>query len=109
MKPPKAVKLGPYTIPIVFDREAMRVAGGNGAYNPDMSTIVLQDNNSLDVERDTVLHELLHAIWQMTNLTKRYPDQEEDSDGEKIIMDLSPRILELLQRNPALVRYLLGP
>ena len=40
---------------------------------------------------------------------ERYPDQEEDSDGEKIIMDLSPRILELLQRNPALVRYLLGP
>lgn len=105
---PDRVKLGPYRIEVKYDHDAMVAASANGAYLADTSTILLQDVCSRDVERDTVLHELLHAVWKMSVLHLDYPDDEQDSKGEAIIQTLAPRILELLRRNPDLVRYLCG-
>lgn len=107
-KPPEVLQLGPYSIPVKFDLDAMTAASANGAYMADLSTILMAPNNSADVERDTLLHETLHAIWNQTTLVKKYPDGEQDSEGEYIIAELAPRILELLRRNPDLVRYLVG-
>lgn len=107
-KPPTEVLLGPYTIPVKFDLDAMTAASANGAYMGDLSTVMMAPNNSDDVTRDTLLHELLHAIWNQTVLVKKYNDADADSEGELIIAELAPRILELLRRNPDLVRYLLS-
>lgn len=106
MKAPKTVKLGPYNIEVRYDRQAMAAASTTGAYLADLSTVLLGDNNSADVERDSLLHELLHAIWKQSGLHLEYPDDETDSKGEAMIQLLAPRLLELLRRNPTLVRYL---
>lgn len=54
-----------------------------------------------DTERTTVVHEVLHACLHETGLTLN-PEQEEE-----FITCLAPRLLEALQQNPTLVRYLL--
>lgn len=105
-KPPESIDLGPYTIPVRFDFEAMKASGNNGAYMQDLSTILLQENNSEDIERDSLMHECFHAIWSQTFLDMKYDDDDHQSAGEEIILELAPRILELLRRNPDLVKYL---
>ena len=107
-KPPSVVELGPYSIDVRFDHVAMTAATANGAYLADTSTVLLQDVNSLGVEQDTVVHELLHAAWKLSGLNAKWPDDESDSEGEAIINVIAPRILELLRRNPDLVRYLVS-
>ena len=55
-----------------------------------------------DQERDTVLHEVLHALIRVINLMPK--EQEE----ERIVVALAPLILDALRRNPNLVEYLVG-
>lgn len=106
MTPPKKVKVGPYDYGVRFDDDAMSAAGANGACLPDTATVLLDSTCSPSTERDTVLHELLHAVWKQTHLVIDYPDSDSDSPGEKLIQTLAPRLLGLLRDNPKLVTYL---
>lgn len=106
MKPPRKVKVGPYAYTVRFDDAAMSAAGANGACLPDVASILLDSTCAPDTERDTVLHELLHAIWKQTQLVIEHPDGDSDSVGEKLIQTLAPRLLDLLRSNPKLVEYL---
>ncbi len=108
MKPPVRVKVSPYNVPVRFDKEAMAAASANGAYLPDLHTILLAPNNGPDMERETLLHEVIHAVWSQTFLDVKYPDEEGDSEGEAIIRELSPRLLAVLRDNPKLVEYLVS-
>lgn len=51
---------------------------------------------------DTLLHELLHAIWAHTAL------DFDDDDQERIVRSLSPWLLGALRDNPELVAFLLA-
>ena len=52
--------------------------------------------------RDTLLHEVLHAIWSQTAL-----DQDED-EQERIVRSFTPWLLQVLRDNPELVEFLLA-
>jgi len=52
------------------------------------------------VLRETVLHEMLHCIFEHTGV-----DPEEH---ETLIRSISPLLLETLRRNPELVEWLVG-
>ena len=47
--------------------------------------------------RDTLLHEVMHAIFSETALTM---DFKEDDDEEKIVRRLSTGLLQVLRENP---------
>lgn len=53
-------------------------------------------------ERDTLLHELLHAIWAHTGLSY------EDDEQERVVGALAPWLLGALRDNPRLVAFLLA-
>lgn len=107
-KLPESILVSPASIGVRFDKEACQAGEVTGAYLGDSGAIIVEPGNSLDVEKETVLHECLHAIWRQTALSIEYPDADKDSPGEKIISALAPRLYGLLLDNPELLRYLKG-
>ena len=97
---PRQVRIGPYRYK-VMDRR-----GGTdlGECEVDHLLLHISVGQPLDSERDTLLHEVLHACIAHSGLDRRLADDVE----EDVIRSLSPVLLDTLQRNRALVRYLTG-
>lgn len=106
MKPPRHVDVGPYRYRIVvgtaaIDRKSVEMGSELvGKYDGVAQTITLDPTLRFDGVRDTLLHELLHALL--------VPLELDDKEEERIIQQLSPALLDLLRRNPKLARYLLA-
>lgn len=105
MKPPKAVRVGPHVFSVSLLPELSN-AGAAGLTGTDTQEIHVDAKLGPTVEREVVVHELLHAVWGQTFLTRRFPDNGSDSEGEGIICELAPRLLALLRDNPRLLTYL---
>lgn len=73
-----------------------------GQSNPEQQTITLRPSIAPMCLRDTLLHEVLHAICDMTGIAKDLGAEEE----EKAVNRLGPALLDTLRRNPALVTFL---
>lgn len=61
------------------------------------------DGNSLDVIKETVVHELIHALFDDAGIT--WPVAEEEQE-ETLIRVLSPRLFAALKVNPELLAWL---
>jgi hypothetical protein len=109
MKPPKRINVGPFVYDVTFDRATMdaRVREEStaliGHHDGAVLTIDIDPDQAVGQARDTLLHELLHAIADVTGLSEAWGDREEEFVGR-----LSPAILDTLRRNPKLVRYLIA-
>lgn len=76
----------------------------HGVTNNTAMRIVLNPKNSEDRQRDTLLHEALHAMFNVAGI-----DQDLGSDTEeRVVNRLAPILLDVLTRNPALTEYLTG-
>lgn len=71
------------------DKGLMRLRGG-GEQSPDQM-------------RDTMLHEVLHAVVRLTYSEKAYAKE----DPEQAVGTIATHLLDTLRRNPELVAYLL--
>jgi hypothetical protein len=93
---PKTVRLLHLTIPLV--------SGGTtdddslGEWHANKAEIHYDPTATAPVLRETILHEMLHAICEHTGLN---PDEH-----ETIIRSISPLILHMLKENPKLLRWL---
>jgi hypothetical protein len=107
---PDRVQIGPYEYRLEFDEaEIHRVNRGTGRHFAGQiryhdGRIIIQPAQPDNRVRETVLHEVLHGILDMTGL---------DGDilranAEPFITRFSPVLLDVLRRNPALVAYLTG-
>ncbi len=56
-----------------------------------------------DQERDTLMHETLHAIFALTGLDL----EQDDAKTESMISRLSPALLDVLRSNPTFTQHLL--
>ena len=106
VKTPRIVRVGPHKYDIVFDKEACVAANVVGVCLNDDARIILDPGLADTMKRETLLHELLHAVWYQTPLDRRYDDDAPDSVGEEIVYTLASRLLSLLRDNPKLVEYL---
>lgn len=104
---PKRITVGPYRFTLTLDENAClrdSVAQGSdhlfGLMLPFEQKIVVNPRQGDDMKRDTVLHEVLHAILLGMGL--------EDDLEERVISTVSPALLDTLRRNPDLVEYLTG-
>ncbi len=77
-----------------------------GECNVDKCRIILSPDHDEQQRRDTLLHEVLHALWGESGL----PAIGSLTDGleEVIVRTLTPGLLAALRDNPTLVRYLLA-
>lgn len=113
MPAPKRVQVGPYRVQILIDEHAHNAAQARAAaslyghWDPERLEITVKPGLPQDQEADTVLHELFHAMTDATALTASPggPLAEEES-SEPVVSALATATLDLLRRNPELVRYL---
>lgn len=71
-----------------------------GEWDIRSSTIKYDSAAKLEVQKETVLHEMLHAILEHTAV-----DSEMHED---IIRSISPLLLHMIQMNPKMVTWLSG-
>jgi hypothetical protein len=95
---PKTLRIGPYTYTV----DSAVPDGLLGQTDPDALKIHLNPAQPRDNERETLLHEIMHAVFALTGMSRKLSSAKEES----IIRTLSPLLLEVLLRNPKLRDYL---
>lgn len=106
---PTSVVVGPFKYKVLCDAQARlraveHAADGKGLLgytNPNLLEITVAEQLPRQMQQETLLHELLHAIAHVTGLAIEWGDDEEQT-----ICRLSPILLDMLQRNVELVDYL---
>lgn len=97
MKPPRSVTVGPYKYNVELVKHLGEPEELDGVTDTAGSRLLIKENLSPSRLRETVMHEVLHAIWDLANLPK--------SCEEKVVIRLSPLLLDTLQRNPRLTSW----
>lgn len=81
----------------------MRHDGHVGETVTEKQTIAISEGQGFECERDTVIHESLHAMLTLTGNEDRFRDQDAK---EAVVTALSVGILAELRHNPGFVDYL---
>ena len=106
--PPKKVQVGPTAFKVVHDAASMNqtqmdsAACLYGCVRYATQTIHVNPAQGPDLKKDTLLHEVVHAILWQTGLQARFDGDSE----EEFVRCFSPALLDTLQRNPKFVAYL---
>ncbi len=94
---PKSVRVGPYEIPVIIMELDDDV---QGEFSFGKLAIRLSPKQPSAVfAADTVLHELLHAIWRVYNL-------KVGDDEERTVTTLAMAMIQLFHDNIVLVAWL---
>jgi hypothetical protein len=110
MSTPTSVRVGPYTYVVKVDKDRIKELEKEsdtdlyGITTHGLLEIVLQPDVADMVLRETLLHEVLHAVLFNTGLSDRMTDKAE----EHLVRALSPALFGLLRDNHNLVQYLIG-
>ena len=109
---PAVVEVGPHPYTVTTEELAwLRVfaatnsAGLVGQTDHCLNTITIDPALSPTMKRDTLLHEVLHAVFSATGVSRDLGSEKE----EDAINRLTPTLLAVLRRNPELLAYLLAP
>lgn len=80
-----------------------------GCLDPQTGAIVLSEKVGLSYQRDTVLHEVLHAVSEHSGLRYALQDRTTPMPEEELMQHLDTGLLGVLRDNPALVAWLCAP
>lgn len=105
MKPPKRIVVAPFEYKVAREPSMSSIGEAAGGCDPDRTRIVIDANLSGPAEKDTLLHELLHALLSQTDLVRGLKAYDKDLE-EDVVYALTPRLLSALLDNPDLVEYL---
>ncbi len=106
MKIPKQVDVGPHQYEVVTEERAvlaLRDEGKYGITRVDRLEIHIDDAGAQTQVADTLLHEILHCIWDQGGLRMEDPGLE-----ERVVSSLTTGILAVLRQNPKVVKFLLA-
>lgn len=106
MTPPRKVRVGPRTYDIKLVPHIEAESGVTGLCGNDTLILLIDSNQADDGIKDTLLHEVGHAMFHLAGLGKDFGGAIKSEDEERILRVLTPHFLDLLQRNPKLVEYL---
>lgn len=116
MKPPDSVVVCGHTLRVIAhsDRHAGLTPDNDpsdvGAVNVAQGEIrvLATDESTPHNQRDTLLHEVIHAVLTLTGLTGRRDDVWRSSAmAERVVDNLGTHLLDTFRRNPELVAYLM--
>lgn len=96
---PKKVNVGPFRYTIAWVED---LPESSGFTNMDHRIIGVAGSCDEQTQRETLLHEILHAVIDMTGLRGEDKDKE-----EKLVASISPVLYDVLRSNPTVVAYLL--
>jgi len=101
-KYPKKIKIGPYNYTVQVFPDATHTDHGACVYNHQ--TIFLSENQHAERAGDTLLHEVLHAIWDVAGF-----DTMPDLHEETIVRSTATWLSAVLRDNPQLADFILHP
>lgn len=107
-KLPEHIDIGPFRYMLRMDELTRHRAQETaqtillGHTDHDALTVILSEKMPDSLARETLMHELLHVVNEVTGLRSKWGNAKE----ERIVRRLSPILLELLQRNPDAVNFL---
>lgn len=105
MPPPAFVKVGPYRYRVLVDSDKIREYEHErkgmfaGYTHVSASLIVLDPDVSSQFRRETLWHEVKHAVANVVGLEGKLSEEE-------VLQKVSPMELAVLRDNPELVIYL---
>ena len=105
---PKVIHIGPHPYTVVVDEERINKESVEaktrllGYCDSERSEMILRPGQSDSQQKDTILHEVLHAITHQTGIQHELGDDDE----EKMVVRMTPLLLLVLQSNWDLVEYL---
>lgn len=107
---PSLIVVGSLPYDIQYDKN-LGSLGAAGMTNSDNLMMGIDSNLASTIQKLTLVHEILHGAWRQTSLLVRYPDEDKDSKGEKIIQDLTTPLFQVFQdeRNKEAIRWLSSP
>ncbi len=99
MKMPTSVVIGPYDIQI-RELDPSDAEKNYGLFHSEKMEIHLRKEfSSAQQAADTLLHEVLHAVWHIAGLSHK--------DGEeRLVATLATQICAVVRQNPDIVRFL---
>lgn len=101
MKLPETVTVGPHVYRVVVIPDgALGDAARAGQCNAQRGVIAIHGEQTSTQLADTVLHEITHALLEVTDL---------DGDvAERVALAMGPGLLALIRDNPELIRWVRG-
>jgi hypothetical protein len=102
------IQVGPYSLRVqMFDQVDMTDASDpdiklSGRLKLDEQAIHVADTQKGVCLADTILHEVLHAVWAVAG------GWSWDVDEERVIYTISTTLLDTLRRNPQFVKFLVN-
>lgn len=110
MTDPMRVKIGWHTYKVIFGKEPLVLAGSDinihedlcGLTSVNQCRIWVDDNQSKSQIQDTLLHEILHAVFDTCGISVDLDHAAE----ERIVRVLAPNLLSLFRDNPELAEKL---
>lgn len=110
LKPPNSVQVGPVKVAVIHDeldsrRKYMQWDDTDslGFFSAKHQYIVLDSDLPKDCMADTLVHEVMHAMFFQAG-GRAHWDMEEE---EKFVSMLSGPLTDTLKRNPELVKYIM--
>jgi hypothetical protein len=107
MRPPARLHVGPHQYTVNVDAVRCRDLGVRGQTDADALAILLNPALPISMQRDTLLHELLHALFDVQGTDVSDRPLLDDDEEERLVRGLAPLLLDALRRNPRLVTFLL--
>ena len=98
-KLPETIKIGAFDVKIKYWSELQET---HGQYFESDQTIYLAPSDCATTAADTLLHEIMHAIFAI------YIIQPED-DEERTVTTLSLGLTQVFKDNPAVLTYIQNP
>jgi hypothetical protein len=98
---PSSVQVGPFDYAVTVDDALPKHDTCYGHIDLRKQIIYLAPDQGSDQMADTLAHEVLHAVFRMMGRTDTNAD-------EAVIGPLSPLLVDVLRRNPALVAFLVN-
>ena len=98
MKWPRKTKICGYTVTM----ELKKRESGYGVFRPAQLNGEVASWLTPQLQATTLLHELLHACWSISDLAARYKNKTE----EDVIRTIEPFIYSMLVDNPDLVKFI---
>lgn len=106
MRRPDLVWVGAKRYTVTYSNDAIRLKSADhqkdllGNTNHHSLEIIIDDAPAEQVIRDTLLHEVLHCLWEDAGI------REMELTEEELVGSLTPRLMSVLRVNPGLREYL---
>lgn len=108
MRLPRTIRVGALRYRVISNRDAMNAVCREqssdllGSTDAVKLIITLEPTQAPDQLADTLLHEVLHTLTDVSGLQSEWGAEKDES----VVRRLTPHLLALLRQNPTLVTYL---